>query len=230
MVELLKLAAAVLTLLHFLGPWGSLALVAAVIALLAGLYVWGDRLLEWFIHREARAIGRVMKDATIAIHSVTPAPEPDPSVWRTGDDEEDDAFEEDLEASGMPEGEFDWFKIDLSLEPRPDASGEPAAWEPGLIRLRKHDGAPPHALEFSMECLVAQVERWCDGNFVVFAVGSLAGPARIRLYVGVAPGIQDVELSYLGEVIGQVRLPGTGRRARPPHSTHSQRPRTEMRS
>jgi hypothetical protein len=214
-VELLKLIATTLTLLHFLGPWGSLALIAVIVALAVGLYVNGERLMEWFIHDSARAIGKVMKDATVTIHSVTPAPEPDPSVWRTGDDEEDDAFEADLEASGMPEGDFNWFKIDATIEPRPSANGESVAWEPGMVHLRKNDGGSPHPLEFNTDCLIAQVEHWTAGEFVVFENGSLDGPARIKLYAGIVPGINALQFSYLGETFGEVRLPTSRLTARP---------------
>src|SRR5262249_36541336 len=150
---------------------------------------------------------KVMKDAAVTIHAITPAPEPDPSVWRTGDDEEDDAFEEQMEASGMPEGTYDWCKIDTSIGPKPDATGGPATWQPALLQLRKDEDTSRHALEIASDCLVAQVERWVDGQFVVFEAGCLDGPARIRLYVGVVPGTNDVHLNYLGEPFGQVRLP-----------------------
>ena len=66
----------------------------------------------------------------MTIHSVTRAPEPDPSVFRTGDDEEDDAFEADLEASGMPEGEYEWYKIDAEIIPKPNAEGPLPGVEP----------------------------------------------------------------------------------------------------
>jgi hypothetical protein len=229
MVELLKLVATVLTLLHLLGPWGSLALVGAIAAAGVALYTRGDQLLEWLIHKEARGIGRALKEASVTIHGVTPAPEPDASVWRTGDDEEDNAFEEQLEASGLPDGDFDWYKIDVRIEPKPDANGAPVTWKPGLIQLRKNDGASPPALEFSMDCLVAQVELERDGEFVVFDHGSLAGPARIRLYAGAVPGAADLRLCYLGEVLGTVRLPGPAGRARPAPSAHLRRPRAEAR-
>jgi hypothetical protein len=211
MARLLELVAALLALFHVLGPWGSLALLAAIAVVCVGLYANGDRLLEWFIHRQARAVGKVMKDAAVTIHSITPAEKPDPSVWRTGDDEEDDEFEAQLEASGMPEGDYDWFRIDATIEPRSDATGGPVAWEPTMVHLTKDDGASRHALEVDTDCLIAQVERWADGAFVAFEQGTLDGPARIRLYVGVVPGTQDVRFSYLGELFGRLRLPSRRR-------------------
>jgi len=171
MVEVLKLLAAVMTLYHFLGPWGSLALFATIVGAGIVLYTQGDRLLEWFIHRQVRGVAQVMRDAKVTIHSVTAAPAPDASVWRTGDDEEDDAFEEQLEASGMPEGDYEWYKIDATIEPRPDAEGEPAVWEPMMIQLRKNDGAARHALELDFDCLLAQFEHWHDSRFFVFDHG-----------------------------------------------------------
>src|SRR4051794_18555294 len=144
MVQLLNLIATALTLFHFLGPWGSLAVLGLVVGLLWGLYANSERLFEWFINHHTHAIGKVLKGAKVTVNSITAAPEPDPSVWRTGDDEEDDAFEEQLEASGMPEGVYHWFKVDLTVEPaaavqvKPAADGEaePASWEPAMIQVR----------------------------------------------------------------------------------------------
>jgi hypothetical protein len=216
MVELIKIAAAVLSLLHVLGPWGSLALVAVIVAAFAGLYVFGDRLWEGFIQGQALAIGRVMKNAGVTIHAVTATAEPDPSVWRTGDDEEDDAFEADLEASGMPDGDFAWFQVDATIAPQNDAQGQPAAWEPTMVQVRRSDGTDRHPLGFDADCLVAQVERWEEGQFVVLDHGTVHGPARVRLWIGVVPGTQDVQFFYLGERFGQIRLPAT-RAATSPH-------------
>ena len=211
MAELLHLIAAGLTLFHFLGLWGTLALVAAIVALGWAVCANGEFLLEWLIHRQARAIGRVMKGATVTVHAITPAPEPDPSVWRTGDDEEDDEFEAQLEASGLPEGEYHWFKIDVTIAPKADDSGIAPSWEPSMIQLRKDDGESRDALELDIDCLMAQVERWQGGEFVVSDNETLEGSARIRLYVGVVPGTQDVRLSYLGEEFASVRLPSRSR-------------------
>jgi hypothetical protein len=211
MVQLLKLSAVILTLLHFLGPWGSLGLLAALLVVIVVLRAFGDRLLEWFIDRGIHGAGRVMKEATVTIHSITPAPEPDPSVWRTGDDEEDDEFEAQLEASGMPEGDFDWCKIDATIEPKADAEQGTPSWEPSMILVRKDDDTSRHALELDVHCLVTHVEVWQNGQFVPSDHGSLEGPARIRLHVGVTPGTQAVELNYLGERLTQLRLPSPRR-------------------
>jgi hypothetical protein len=228
-VELLKLIAATLTLLHFLGPWGSLALIAAIVALGLGLYFNGERLMEWFIDSGARAFGSVLKDAAVTIHSVTPAPEPDASVWRTGDDEEDDAFEEDLDASGLPEGDFDWFKFDITIEPKPNAQGEPAAWEPGMVHLRIKEDKSPHPLEFNADCLIAQVERWQDGEFAVFDSGTLVGPGRIQLYAGIVPGAHELQFTYVGVTLAEVRLPASRSSSRPSAPSRIRRTASEAR-
>jgi hypothetical protein len=152
-----------------------------------------------------------MKDAGVAIHSVTPAAEPDPYVWRTGDDEEDDAFENDLEASGMPDGDYEWFKVDATVQPQPDSEGAPAVWEPSMLQLTKNDGQSRHALDFDADCLIVQVERWEDSEFTVFDHGTVSGAARVRLYVGATPGTNDVQLGYMGERLAPVRLPSRRR-------------------
>jgi hypothetical protein len=214
MVELLKIIAAGLTMFHFLGLWGSLAVVGVVVAIVVGLYYNGERLFEWLIHYHTRAIGKVLKGATVTVHSITAAPEPDPSVWRTGDDEEDDAFEEQLEASGMPDGVYEWYKIDATIEPVVAATApgaETPSWEPAMIQLRKNDGESRHALELDTDCLVAQVEVWQDDQFVALDYGVVTGPGRIRIYVGVVPGTQDVQLSYLGELFADLHLPSRSR-------------------
>ena len=69
--------AAVLVLYQFLGLWGSLAVFGVVVAFLLVLRAYGEKLMDSFIHREVRALGKVMHGAAVTIHSVSPAPEPD---------------------------------------------------------------------------------------------------------------------------------------------------------
>jgi hypothetical protein len=80
-----------------------------------------------------------------------------------------------------------------------------------------------------MDCLIAQVEHRRNGAFVVFDHGTVTGPAQIRLYAGVVPGIADLRLCYLGEVLGDVRLPRAAGRARPAASNHIRRAQAEAR-
>jgi hypothetical protein len=80
-----------------------------------------------------------------------------------------------------------------------------------MILVRKDDDTSRLALELDLHCLVAQVEVWQNGQFVLFDHGSLEGPARIRLYVGVTPGTQEVELNYLGQRLAQLRVPSSRR-------------------
>lgn len=208
MVEVLKVFAVVLTLFKLLGPWGVAILIGAIVGILLLVRAFGEKIFEGVVELAARSIGKPLKDATVAVHSVTRAPEPDPSVFRTGDDEEDDAFEADLEASGLPEGEYEWYKIDAEITPTPDAEGNPVAWNPDGIGIRKDDGQSRSALEFDVDCLVAQCEIWRDGEFrVVGDYGSVLGPARVRLYAGVTPGTRDVRFWYLGESFGRLQLP-----------------------
>jgi hypothetical protein len=209
MLGLLKALAAVLTLFSLLGVWGSLALVGFILAALVGLYAFGDRLWEMLIDRETLALGKTLEGANVAIHGVSPASEPDPSFWRTGDDEEDDAFEEALEASDIPEGDYDWYQIDLSIEPRVTDTEDPIAWDPSLVRLSKNDGKAPRPLEFDIDCLVASVEVWREGRFVL-CDEVVTGPGRIRLHVGVTPGTKDVRLSFLGVLLGELSLTSRG--------------------
>jgi hypothetical protein len=209
---MLKLISLVVSLFKLLGPWGFLAVVVVAAVVLWRIYSSGDGLLESLIQHHARGIGKVLKGATVTTHSVTPAPEPDPSVWRTGDDEDDDEFEEALEESGMPKGEYDWYQIEATIEPQPDAQGKPASWEPTMVHVEK-SGKPLQALEFSLDCLIAQVELWRDGHYVTIESGSVKGTGRVKLYVGVTPGTKDVRFNYLGESFGEVRLPARGQSA-----------------
>lgn len=213
MVAVLKLVAIVLVLVDYLGVWGFLGLVAGIVAVFWAVSANSDRLLSWFIHSQTLAIGKVMEGATMTIRTVTRTGEPDPSVWRTGDDEEDDAFEEDLKASGMPDGDYDWFTIDAEVAPRPDPNGgEPVTWDPGMIQMSRNTGKTPHALEFDMHCLIAQVKIWREGRFDAHQDGeTVTGTARIELHVGVTPGTSDVQFRYLGIAIGQGRLPSYSR-------------------
>jgi hypothetical protein len=207
MFEVLKVLAVVFSLFKLLGLWGSLALVGVIVAAFLALRTFGDRIMEGLVAHHIQALGKPLADATLAIRSITAAPEPDPSVFRTGDDEEDDAFEADLEASGMPEGEYEWYKIDAEISPKPDPEGNPVGWDPGMIQIRKDDGQRRRALEIDIDCLIAQTELWQDGEFVAREYDHATGSARIRLYVGVTPGTRDIEFFYMGEPLGHTQLP-----------------------
>ena len=208
MVEVLKAVTLVLGLFRFLGPWGVAILVGSIVTIFFLVRAFSDKIFEGVVELAARSLGKPLKDATVTVRSVTPAPEPDPSVFRTGDDEDDDAFEADLEASGMPDGDYEWYKIDAEIVPNPDAEGNPALWNPDGLGIRKDDGRSRSALDFDVDCLVAQCEVWRDGEFVVTDEhGSVLGPARIRLYVGVAPGTRNVRFWFMGELFGHVQLP-----------------------
>lgn len=207
MVEVLKLLALVLTVIKLLGPWGMLALLGVIVAVFLALRTFGDRIMEGLVDHHVQSLGKALKDATVTIRSITPAPEPDPSMFRTGDDEDDDAFEADLEASGIPEGEYEWYKIDAEISPKPDSEGNPVGWDPGMIQIRKDDDQRRRALEVDIDCLIAQTELWQDGEFVAHQYGNAIGPARIKLYLGVTPGTRDIQFFYMGEPFGRTQLP-----------------------
>jgi hypothetical protein len=80
-----------------------------------------------------------------------------------------------------------------------------------------------------MDCLKAQVELERDGDFVVFDHGTVTGPALIRFHAGVSPGITNLKMCYLGEVLGDVRLAGSAGGTRPAPSTHLRRASAEVR-
>ena len=82
-------------------------------------------------------------------------------------------FERDLESSGMPEGDFEWFRIEATIELQPGPEGIVPVWEPSMIHLTKNDGQPRAALEWDVDCLIAQVERWDSDAFVVMDHGSI---------------------------------------------------------
>ena len=207
MVEVLKVIAVIVTLIKLVGPWGMLALLGVIVAAFLAFRTFGDRIMEGLVTHHVQALGKALKDASFTIRSIAPAPEPDPSVFRTGDDEDDDAFEADLEASGMPDGEYEWYKIDAEISPKPDPDGNPVGWDPGMIQIRKDDGERRSALEIDIDCLIAQTELWQDGEFVAREYGNAVGSARIRLYLGLTPGTRDIQFSYMGEPIGHTQLP-----------------------
>jgi hypothetical protein len=212
MVELIKLLGSVAAIYHLLGPWGTLIAFGVLAALCGVLYFYGGNILEWVILHHARALGKALNGATVTVHAITAVPEPDRSVWIK--DAEDEEFEADLEASGMPEGKYDWYHIDVTITPKsPDANVEAVAWEPGMVHFCKAD-RKLEALEIDVHCLIAQVEWWQGGKFEECDSGMAYGTKRLRFYAGFEPGTDQVKLHYLGHIFGDLRLPW----ARQPHA------------
>jgi hypothetical protein len=204
MAELIKLLGSLAALYHLLGRVGTLVLLGVLAGLCWFLYAYGGQILEGLIMHHARSLGQALRDATITVHAITPAPEPDRSVWIK--DEDDAQFEADLEASGMPDGEFDWYKLDLTITPKSVEGVEKVCWTPSAVQVVKA-GAEVDALEFNMHCLVAQVEWWNGNQFELCEVEDAHGEKRLRLYAGVPPRTEHVRLNYLGQTFGDLHLP-----------------------
>jgi hypothetical protein len=211
MAELFKLVGAAAAIYNLLGPWGTGILVGVLALFCCVVYVHGGSLLEWWLLRTARSIGAVLRDATVTVHSITAAPEPDRSVWVQ--DEDDEAFEADLAAADLPEGNYDWYYLDLTITPKANSeTGSDQGWEPSALQLARAD-RKLDALDLDVDCLVAQVEGWQGGQFGPCQEQNetVHGARRLRLHAGFTAGMDHVQLVYLGHALGELHLPAVKR-------------------
>jgi hypothetical protein len=140
--------------------------------------------------------GKVLEGAFVDIHGVTPAPEPEPHLL------------EDIDPNG-PELRFVW--IDMTVHP-PERTEGFAHWEPGelvlaplSIRIKGLDDLDKCFSVLDARSVgngTVEVGEEEDENF-----GKYAGPARVKLMVGLPKESDDYQFVYYTETFGHVHVP-----------------------
>jgi hypothetical protein len=105
----------------------------------------------------------------------------------------------------------DWYEVEVTLFPAPDAPGPMTHWEPGDLILVPADtpdvvspadiGRPVDEVGLDRVWLVE------DGRAVEPDAGKYHGPQRLRFTAGFPAGIREWKFRYYFEQFGRVRLP-----------------------
>jgi hypothetical protein len=167
------------------------------IAAVLGLFLVVFRALTSSAWQDRRLKERseVLANASVFVHSIRPTDPPDIPP----DDEE-----------GV---ERRYYSVDVTITPAAAVPGvgssKPRRWEPFALDTTDPD-SDPHALD--EPCELVDMEVWRGNGFVDEDALSaeeteVEGAQRVRLRVGVYPGVRRFVFDYYAQEFGEVRLP-----------------------
>jgi hypothetical protein len=182
------LAALLVLAIKFLPWWASLLFLGVGIL---GVR-WGAKyLLRRIFILPFKMKGQALAGATAKVHGIEPAPLPEMAA----DFSEEEAGEY---------RQLNWYSLDITVIPPEQKSGF-VAWEPSELLL-----VPPGLKEETLmggHCIVHDLQVWMDHEFSDDSQGKYVGFQRLKLYIGVQPGIRQLSFRYYFEVFGQVEIP-----------------------
>jgi hypothetical protein len=178
--------------------WGVAGLTAVPLGLLF-LVLLGKRMGGWLLHRAFMipfaAKGKVLRGATLDVHSVTPCEVPKRLL----------EFDDDAEC---PAKDQSWYWIDATITPKP-TGGPFHLWEAGellLVPEKTRAGMPSDDADewnlYSLKIWDAEHQDWQKDEAYKYP-----GPQRLKMRVGLPPNVRRAKLRYYFEVFGEVQLP-----------------------
>jgi hypothetical protein len=217
---ILKLVVLVLVLLVVLavvatalwGVWGLLGFIGFFFLGVVLLWKVGGKLVKKAFTAPFAAKGAVLRDASVSVHSVTPAAAPLPAP-PDEEDEDADELEDDADTPEYePERDLVWYHVDLTITPQ-GQSAPFSHWEPGelvLVSPSAKPGAESLMDDDSDEDDFGEIEEvriWDGQEWQEDEECKYAGAQRLRLHVGLRPEAREFRLRYYFEIIGDVRVP-----------------------
>lgn len=192
--------------------WSGLLVYLLVLVLIGAI---AKRLVVKGIQRAIlspfMAKSAVLRNAGVRLHSVTPASRPHrPHEFIEGDGQED--WEEVDDTTHLHQYDnYDFYHVDVTITPQPDASATFQLWEPGELLLvdGNTQSITPGNDEDNDFGLVEDVMVWQNGDWAVDEIGKYEGPQRVRLHVGIPPNAQNARLRYYFEVFGEIEFPAS---------------------
>jgi hypothetical protein len=207
------IAGSSIALWHFFGWKGLIALPFILIAVL----LLGKKVGGYLFKRVALSLfemkSRVLRGASMTVHSVTPVAQPkhEGEVEEADEDEESDEAEDfdDAEPDSSDEVEEpkEYFAVDVTITPR---NGEAnALWEAGeFILLSERISSLAQLEEGDKELgTVEQVKVWNGSEWGPDDPGKYPGEQRLLLTFAVKPNTSTAWLNYYNEPIGTLPLP-----------------------
>ena len=171
-------------------PWWALV-IGFLLLILIGKFVV-KRLLKKLILIPFKAKGAVLRGATATIHSVAPTTAPP-----TNDDPEEPV---------VPRAHY---LMEVTIAPQ-NGNGPFQLWEPSSLELARFDAVRrPESDEADDEpgCEVQKLQVDTDGTWNDDEGMKYGGAQRLKLWVAVEPGVQQLKFRYYLEEFGSVRIP-----------------------
>lgn len=202
---------------YYLPWWGTALLVLAVFVLAPWV---GKRLVLWMVQRFFMGMfdkkSRVLRGAAVEVHSVTPTAAPakvrrviEGSTAADGQeilDAPQDARVSD-ESDNANDADRRFFVVEATITPK-DSQGPFHHWDLSEVE------AVRHALKVTFN---SQDDGSCVVREAIALVGDAreegddtkyAGARRVRMVLGVKPGVNRLKFKYYFETFGDIRLPG----------------------
>jgi hypothetical protein len=152
--------------------------------------------IEGFATSMFRTKSRVLKNATVDVHTVRPVSSP-----------EDADYSED---DGEPQPERNWYAFDVTVFPDSKSHSPMQFWDADDLLLVPADAEVTEAMESlgsSEEYGLHDLRLVRDGDVSPPDENKFHGPQRLRFVAGISKPIREVKFRYYFEAFGRIRLP-----------------------
>lgn len=192
-------------LYHFFAWKGLVAFALLMIG-----FVWAAKfLVKTLIKKFALGLfgmkARVLRGATMNVHSIKSVREPQEPAEVGEDADDGGAMEKNQLAKTGPETPKDYVELDVTIAPKSNASD--SVWEPSELILTSEKIKSLSDLEEKEVGTVHSLEIWDGAAFGPDDPGKYPGEQRLKIIFEVQPGTNAGWLHYYNEPIGRLKLP-----------------------
>lgn len=185
-------------LYHFLGWKGLIVFPFVLVAIVWLAMVVIGSLVKRFALGLFGMKSRVLRGATLNVHSMKSIPKP-PEIKPGGDADESD------EDPAEPPSPKDYVEADVTITPRGDAGD--SVWEPAELILTSEKVKSLADLGDKEVGTTHSVEIWNGTAFGPDDPGKYPGEQRLKIVFEVNSGAGQAWLHYYNEPIGPIKLP-----------------------
>lgn len=225
---LIVIAGSAVALFHFFGWKGLIAFPFVLIAIAWLVKVLVKTVFKRFLLGLFGMKSRVLRGATMNVHSIRsvpkpPDPEPEPDEEEEeeavaaiedqsesdedseADESDSDEEDEDEEAETEPGTPKDYVEVDLTITPK--AKSGDSVWEPSELMLLSTKIKSLEDMGNNEVGSTHSVEVWNGTEFGPDDPGKYPGEQRLKITFAVKAGASHGWLHYYNEPIGELKLP-----------------------
>jgi hypothetical protein len=197
---LLLVGGSAIALYEYLG-WKGLALFPFAVLLLVWMAkIIIGRLIKAFALGLFSIKSKVLRNATVEVHSITAVPKPEDASAENAGKKNSDEAKDDSSADKHNEREYNYFVADLTITPA-DANSE-AIWEPSEMILTSEKVKGLADIEGKEIGHIHDLLIWNESKFEDDEVGKYPGKQRLKITFAVKIGTSTAFLQYYNEPVG----------------------------
>jgi hypothetical protein len=209
---------------RFLPWWALLGILVILVLLWRFLLGW---VFATLLMIPLRKQGKVLRGARVDVHSLRPTERPatvtaiasPASIEETHHDPsapQGETEEADEVPLAEPDSPRDWFEIDITITP-PPAKDQFTYWDiegvmlvkPGSSLNDEDDSCHVRSVHLVREGVELLDPGQTDSTDEEEVSGKVTGPHRLKMLIGVQPGVRELVFRYLLETFGKLLLPET---------------------